>query len=182
MAIIEQCSRCGRELSSCPYYDKDATEPCKSYQFPIDNSGFFSNFFSINGRIGRVQYLVMMLITVIVFYALTFYISFWVAATTGTGDIDKKILIITVIAAIPASALMIVAGIRRCHDSGASWWYSIMPIVLLFSINILTIVLGAGAIFFLFFQKGDEFVNNYGTEPLKTYKSQVRWNVEEKEE
>ena len=89
--------------------------------------------------------------------------------------VNSNLILISVIAFIPSAALMIVAGLKRCHDSGVDWWYAIMPVVLLFMVNIITIILGAAAFFFLFFQKGNEGVNPYGTEPLKPYQPQIQW-------
>lgn len=41
-------------------------------------------------------------------------------------------------------------------------------------VNIITIILGAAAFFFLFFQKGDEGVNPHGTEPFKPCQPQIQ--------
>lgn len=87
--------------------------------------------------------------------------------------VNSNLILISVIAFIPSAALMIVAG-KRCHDSGVDWWYAIMPVALLFMVNIITIILGAAAFFFLFFQKGDEGVNPHGTEPFKPCQPQIQ--------
>lgn len=177
MAIIEQCNNCGRSLSDCPYYDKDSVGLCQNYVKPIDNSRFFSNFFSPKGRIGRVQYLVTVLIAVAFYLLLSFVLGLIVGMIFGQDDF--YILLVSIISFIPAAALVIVAGLKRCHDAGVDWWYSIIPILLMFASGLFLLVIGAAAFFFLFFQKSEEGLNECGTEPLKPYSAQVDW-VEDK--
>lgn len=176
MAIIEQCNNCGRSLSDCPYYDKDSVGLCQNYVNPIDNSRFFSNFFSPKGRIGRVQYLVTVLIAVAFYLLLSFVLGLIVGMIFGQDDF--YILLVSIISFIPAAALVIVAGLKRCH-AGVDWWYSIIPILLMFASGLFLLVIGAAAFFFLFFQKSEEGLNECGTEPLKPYSAQVDW-VEDK--
>ena len=88
MAIQDQCNKCGRSLSDCPYYDKDYTGICRYYVEPIDNSKFFSHFFTAKGRIGRVQYLVTALIAV-AFYALLY---FGIGKISGINEVTGSII------------------------------------------------------------------------------------------
>jgi len=177
MAIIEQCNNCGRSLSECPYYDKDQAGVCNHYVKPIDNSRFFSNFFSAKGRIGRVQYLVTVLIAVAFYLLLSFVLGLLVGMKYGQNDFYINLIVI--ICFIPAAALIILAGLKRCHDAGVDWWYSIVPILLVFITGLIPLIIGAAAFFFLFFQKSDEGLNEFGTEPLKPYSTQVEWKEEQ---
>lgn len=176
MAIIEQCEKCGRSLSSCPFYDKDSVYICQNYEKPIDNSRFFSNFFISKGRIGRVQYLVTVLISVAFYYLFAFAIGAILASVLGSNFVTENIILITFFCLIPSAALIIIAGLKRCHDSGADWWYAIVPVLLLFVSGLLFLMIGAVAFFFLFFQKGDEDINEYGTVPLMPYQPQIEWD------
>ncbi len=176
MAIIEQCNHCGRSLSECPYYDKDHVGLCRNYVNPIDNSHFFSHFFSPKGRIGRVQYLVTVLIAV-AFYALLAYgVVAIIDKTYGQNEVIDRVIII--VSFILAAVLVVFAGLKRCHDAGVDWWYAIIPILLIFFMGLSVLMIGAVAFFFLFFQKSIDGLNEFGTEPLKPYLPQVEWKEE----
>lgn len=173
MAIVEQCNKCGRSLCECPYYDKDDVGFCEHYVKPIDNSRFFSHFFSAKGRIGRLQYLVTVLI-VVALYALVYYLLRYFFPTVDGSD-GNEIMNSTIdtICFIPVAALIIIAGLKRCHDAGVDWWYAIVPIALLFVTGLWVLIIGAAALFFLFFQKGEDGLNEYGSKPLKPYLPQI---------
>lgn len=176
MAIIEQCNKCGRDFSECPYYNQEENLPCQFYQLPIDNSGFFSNFFSTKGRIGRVQYLVITLIGIALAFLISLYIGVLYAALTGDVDYDNTTsTVIGCIALLPLVVVMVLAGIKRCKDSGTDTWYAYIPAVCLFILNGILGILCIISIFYLFFQKGDEGINPHGTEPLKPYQPQIQW-------
>jgi uncharacterized membrane protein YhaH (DUF805 family) len=167
MAIVEQCNKCRRSLSECPYYNKDDVGFCENYVKPIDNSRFFSHFFSPKGRIGRLQYLVTVLIVVALYALVCYLLRFFLSADEIRNSAIPSICF------IPSAALVIVAGLKRCHDAGVDWWYAIIPIVLLFVFGLVELVIGAAAFFFLFFQKGEDGLNEYGSEPLKPYLPQI---------
>ena len=172
MANVEQCNKCGRSLSECPYYDKDSVGICRHYVDPIDNSRFFSNFFSPKGRIGRIQYLVTALIAVGLF-GLLYYLLRFIFPTVDGPDGERNEAINMIISFIPAATLIILAGLKRCHDAGVDWWYALMPILLLFVTGLAVWVVGAAGLFFLFFQKSEVGLNECGTEPLKPYLPQI---------
>ncbi len=169
MANVEQCNKCGRSISECPYYKKDDVGFCENYVKPIDNSRFFSHFFSAKGRIGRLQYLVTVLIVVAV-YALVYYLLRFFPTADGYEIWNS---VIHTICFILAAALIIIAGLKRCHDAGVDWWYATIPIVVLFVMGLVVLIIGAAAFFFLFFQKGEDGLNEYGSEPLKPYLPQI---------
>ena len=176
MAIVEQCNKCGRSLSECPYYNKEYVGLCQNYVKPIDNSRFFSHFLSVKGRIGRIQYLVTALIAIALYLLLFYLLGYFFPTVYGPDGYEiKNIVINTAISFIPAAALIILAGLKRCHDSGADWWYAIIPIMLVFITGLLPLMIGAAAFFFLFFQKSEEGLNEHGSEPLKPYLPQIEW-------
>ena len=69
---------------------------------------------------------------------------------------------------------MIVAGIKRAHDSGVSSWYSLVPLIPLFFLNIITFILFCAGCVFLFKDKGEEGVNEHGSNPTEPYNEQIR--------
>ena len=174
MAINEQCYKCGRDYGSCPYYVQEEVNPCQYYLKPIDNSGFFSHFLSSKGRIGRIQYLVTVLIAVAIYIALCFIVG----ALVGPYAVQNNAILISLLCMIPSAALIILAGLKRCHDSSADWWYAIVPIVLLFVTGLIVVAIGVIAFIYLYCQKGDEGLNAFGSEPLKPYEEQIRWQQE----
>ena len=153
MAIIEQCNRCGRGLGSCPFYSHEENDPCQNYLKPIDNSRFFSHFFSPKGRIGRTQYLVTVLIACAI-WVLSFIICTLVDSDTLQNQ-ERLILLLTL---IPCVILIAMADIKRSHDLGEDGWY----IFKTSNIN-------------LFCKEGDEGLNAYGSVPLEPYDDQIIW-------
>ncbi len=168
MAILEQCRKCRRDLGSCPYYVYEEVKPCKDYMYPIDNSTFFSNFLSQKGRIGKIQYLVIIIISICIFYPncflameiadFLFKIGFNLLNSFGVNFLICSIIFIIVWVA-PSIIIASFARKRRCNDLGTSYWS--------------TTFIG------LLFRKGEEGVNDNGTEPLKPYSPQVKWREDE---
>ena len=162
MAIHEQCCKCGRDLSSCPFYDQETVNPCENYLYPINNQGFFSHFFSYKGRIGRLQYLV----TALIAYALFLFPLMMV----GEKAAESNGSFIVYICFIPCSVLHFLAMIKRLHDKSKEWWWAFASFV-----PYIGVIVGL----YVLFMPGDEGLNDYGTEPLKPYKPQVEWEIEE---
>ena len=168
MAIPEQCENCRIGASSCRFYDKDNPNVCQFYVKPIDNSGFFSNFFSFDGRIGRLQYLVMILIGLALSVLL-----FMLLVGTDVDDIRGADLFQKIISFIPLIFFLILGGVKRCNDTGDAKWMSLIaPISLFVPLGIFIFLI---AILYLCLKKGQEGLNENGTEPLKPYQSQVGW-------
>ena len=169
MAIPEQCENCRIGASSCRFYDKDNPNVCQNYVKPIDNSGFFSNFFSLDGRIGRLQYLVMVLIGLALSVLLfMFFVGTDVDDIRGAGFYDK------LISNVPLIFMLIWGGIKRCNDTGDAKWMSLIVPISLF-LPFAGIFIFLIAILYFCLKKGQEGLNENGTEPLKPYQSQVGW-------
>ena len=156
MAIIEQCNQCGRGLGSCPFFTQEENDPCQNYIKPIDNSGFISHFLSPTGRIGRIQYLVTTLIAVVFCVALYFIIS----ALVGPSAFHNNANLILLFCLIPTVTLIVLAGIRRCHDFGEDGKFAMTGFIQ------------------MYFKDGDEGLNTFGSEPLRPYEDQVNWQQE----
>lgn len=154
MAIVEQCNKCGQGLGNCPFFSHEEINPCQNYIKPIDNSGFFSHFFSPKGRIGRKQYLVTVLI------ACAFYVlACIVCAMAGPGAVHNNADLILLFCIIPCMILIILASIKRSHDFGEDGLF----------------IFKAFAKFQLHCKEGDEGLNAYGSEPLEPYDEQIAW-------
>lgn len=175
---IEQCGVCGREFEGCPFYETEQERPCSKYVLPVDNSGMFRHFFSTKGRIGRMEYVIIAIVALILMYVLAAYLGAWYIDYTGDVEALSDMLtasVIGCIGALPSAALLVVAGYKRCHDSTSPTWYAWVPSVSLFVfLGWISVVICSAAIFFLVFQKGDEGINAHGTEPGKPYDEQLR--------
>ena len=141
MCNIEQCSRCRLNFDTCGCYDDTVTTPCSHFVNPIDNTKMFNRWYKFTGRIGRLEYSIMLVIAVVLYLLLLHGI---------------------------------VAGIKRAHDSGVSSWYSLVPLIPLFFLNIITFILFCAGCVFLFKDKGEEGVNEHGSNPTEPYNEQIR--------
>ena len=109
-----------------------------------------------------MQFFVTLLIALALF--------FFILMIVGEKTIESKGLFFEYICFIPSYILCFLAMIKRLHDTGKEWWWAFMSFVPYI-----------GRIFSLYvlFMKGFEGLNQYGTEPLKPYKPQVEWDIEE---
>lgn len=171
MSNIDQCSKCRRceDSYSCEYYTSEDPTPCLHYERPIDNSKFMGRFFLWTGRIGRLEYIVTILVAVFAYFALAFYLG----AFHGSILSSMNIYIILILLMLPSIYIIIVAGIKRCNDSRANKWFSIAPIMILFFIGLIPLIFGALAAIYLLFTKGEDSINEHGTIPLEDYSSQI---------
>ena len=68
MCSIEQCSRCRFDFDSCGHYDHTDPTPCSHFVKPIDNSKMFARWYKFSGRIGRLEYVLTLLISVVLYF------------------------------------------------------------------------------------------------------------------
>ncbi len=166
MSNLQQCKSCRKLFAECQHYNTENENLCEHYEKPIDNSKMFSHWYTWNGRIGRLEYI----ITIFTIFVITSILSALFVHYSCTNDIDRNIsyLILTLasVAYVISRYLIVVAGIKRCHDSRTSIIYAFLISCL--SSSILCIV-GVVAAFYLFFQKGEEETNEYGTAPQQPY-------------
>lgn len=108
--------------------------------------GMFSNSFSFEGRIRRLEYGLSM----IIYYVSTYLISFALGYLLALNDVDvESNMLIIYIVLIPAIWFGLAQGAKRCHDRGNSGWYQIIPFYFLW----------------MLFAEGDDGVNDYGINP-----------------
>ena len=104
----------------------------------------FSNSFSFNGRIRRLEYG----LSILIYYVITFLVGF-VLGFLGLSDGVTYGLEILYIFMIPPFIWLIAQGTKRCHDRGNSGWYQLIPFYSLWMI----------------FAEGDDGINEYGPNP-----------------
>jgi len=99
----------------------------------------FSNPFSFNGRIRRLEYGLSYII---------YTIFYFVIMSLNLGSEDESLSIIPMIF-IPIVWFLLAQSAKRCHDLGKSGWWQIIPFYLLWMI----------------FKSGDCGSNEYGESP-----------------
>ena len=155
----DQCNTCQYDYQ-CTIQEKLNFKydeiPCEEYVGPTNNSkGMFNRLFTYKGRIRRLEfglsYLFYNLIVIAIAYSPDFIALSPELLVGGYIQLAFLTLCFLVI-------LMCLQSIKRCHDLGKSGWWIFMPIY---------------NPFFLLFAEGDDFINEYGTNPKESYESQV---------
>ncbi len=110
-------------------------------------------FFSFNGRAGRLEYLgIVMSATVVHFINALLFVDLESFRGDGTFDASPLYFIPFVLATWATWC----AAIRRCHDLGRSGFFLLWQIVPL---------LGLAASLFIIFGRGDDMKNRFGPPP-----------------
>lgn len=174
MSNFDQCRYCRYDFSTCQYYSKE-NEQCQFYSLPINNSRKFYRMFKHSGRIGRLEYILTLILSFILYYFMCIYITIFCINTFGYSFINSSIVnySLTLICSILPTYLIIVAGLKRTHDTRVAWYYSLTPLIILFFLNILTIIIAAAGIIYLFINKGEDGINEHGSDPRKPYLDQI---------
>lgn len=149
MSVFEQCKSCGRFKKNCFPKTNESEKLCGSYTPPIDNSGIFRRIFSHRGRIRRFEYCLSYILFQII------YIGYLISSMS---DSDSGLHIIVQLLTMLSIVVMILQGIKRSHDLGHSGGWILLPIY---------------SPFWLLFAQGEEGVNEFGSNPRKSYTSQV---------
>ena len=175
MSNLHQCNRCGMRSYECGYYDHGNNEVCENYVLPLDNSKMFSHILTTKGRISRTEYALTFVFALILMIIGNVLLGYLLLSMGVLIESRTELFLWNMVSYIPGIYLMVVAGIKRAHDSGAKWWYSLAVVALLLVINIFTIVLGIAGCIFLFKDKSEEGVNEYGSDPTQPYYSQLEY-------
>lgn len=122
----------------------------KSDKLPINNSkGMFRRIFTWKGRISRTEYCITYILYLICYFCLPVYIGMTSRYDSGYGVFFFAVFIMVV---------LILQGIKRCHDMGHSGWFILIPVF-----NPI----------WLMFSPSDDDVNEYGTNPKIDYDLQI---------
>lgn len=97
----------------------------------------FSKSFSFDGRIGRTEYCISMIIYIIAYCILAVVIK----------ENDEASILGLVF--VPLFWFILAQGAKRCHDLGQSGWMQLIPFYVLW----------------MFFQEGNYYSNSYGEHP-----------------
>lgn len=177
MCNIEQCSRCHLDFDECGHYDhSDKTQSlCNYYIKPIDNSKMFARWYKFSGRIGRLEYILTLIISVVLYFFVLLFVGQILRWTGHTIDNETEMYVFSFGCMVPSVFLAIAAGVKRTHDTRVSTWYSLVPLIPLFFINIITIVLFCAGCVYLFKDKGEDGINEYGSNPTQSYSEQLKF-------
>lgn len=175
MSNLHQCNRCGLRSYECGYYDHGNNDVCQNYVLPLDNSRMFSHFLTTKGRISRTEYALTFIIGLLLMFIGNVILGYILISNGVYIESRAELFLWGFIGFLPGMYILVVAGIKRAHDSGARWWYSLAVVALLLVINIFTIVLGIAGCIFLFKDKSEEGVNEYGSDPTQAYNSQLEF-------
>ena len=173
MSNLHQCNRCGQRAYECGNYDHGNNEMCQHFTLPLDNSRMFSHWYSFTGRIGRLEYMLTLLIAAALYFFVMFAVGRIMVLNGWVIDSTLGLYLFTFGCMIPSAYLAIAAGVKRAHDSGVSPWYALTPLIPVLFLNVITFVLFCAGCIFLFKDKGQEGVNEYGSNPVEPYGEQV---------
>ncbi len=182
MSNIDKCSCCRLDFDTCGHYDYSDTKPCSNFVMPIDNSKMFARWYKFSGRIGRLEYVLTLLISVDLYFFVILGVGQILQFVGITIESNTGLIFFTLVAMIPSVYLMLAAGIKRTHDTRVSVWYSIIPVVvalcLLIGIipGLIPILIGVAGCVYLFKDTGKDGVNEHGSNPVQPYSDQLRYD------
>lgn len=173
MCNIEQCSRCRLDFDNCGHYDHTDPTPCSHFVKPIDNSKMFARWYKFSGRIGRMEYAITLAAAIVIYFFILLGVSQILKATGITIETEAGIYVFTIGCMLPSVYLAIAAGVKRTHDTRVSSWYSLVPLIPLFFLNVITFVIFCAGCIFLFKDEGEDGVNEHGSNPVQSYAEQI---------
>ena len=173
MCNIEQCSRCRNNFDTCGYYDHSNPAACSQYIRPLDNSKMFARWYKFSGRIGRLEYAITLVAAIVLYFFVLLGVGQILRLTGHTIDSETDMYVYSIGCMIPSVYIAIAAGVKRTHDTRVSSWYSLVPLIPLFFINIITIVLFCAGCIYLFKDEGEDGVNEHGSNPVQPYSEQI---------
>lgn len=173
MCKIEQCSRCRLDFDSCGHYDHTDSTPCKNFVKPIDNSKMFARWYKFSGRIGRLEYGITLVAAIVLYFFICLGVGQVLQVTGHYIETETGRYAFTIGCMLPSVYIAIAAGVKRTHDTRVSSWYSLVPLIPLFFLNVITFVLLCAGCIYLFKDKGEEGVNEHGSNPTQSYAEQI---------
>lgn len=181
MCSIEQCSRCRLNFDACGHYDHTDPAPFNNFVKPIDNSKMFARWYKFSGRIGRLEYVLTLIISVVLYFFVLLGVGQIMLAAGVTIESSLEIYLFTLGAMLPSVYLMLAAGIKRTHDTRVSVWYALIPVVVAFCLmlgiipGVIPILIGVAGCVYLFKNAGEDGVNEHGSNPTQPYAEQLNF-------
>lgn len=177
MCSIEQCSRCRLDFDKCGYYNNTDPALCSHFVKPIDNSKMFARWHKFSGRIGRLEYAIALVMAIALYFFILFVVGLTLGATGYYQEYSKtELYMFSIGCMIPSVYIAIAAGVKRTHDTRVSSWYSLVPLIPLFFLNVVTFVIFCAGCIFLFKDAGEDGINEHGSNPTQSYEEQL--NIE----
>lgn len=173
MCNIEQCSRCHLDFDACGHYDHTDPAPCSHFVRPIDNSKMFARWYKFSGRIGRLEYAITLAMAIILYFLILLGIGQIIQMTGNQIESETGLYLFSIGCMIPSVYIAIAAGVKRTHDTRVSSWYSLVPLIPLFFLNIITFVIFCAGCVYLFKDAGEDGVNEHGSNPTQSYSDQI---------
>lgn len=141
-----------------PTNDPEVQSLEEPYEWPIDNTGIFTNVFTLTGRIRRLEFFLVMLIGFAILLILPFLFIIWRFA-------------------------LLAESIKRLHDIGLSGYWCIPAFVAdIFAIFagivspwllICCVIVFWGYVILMMLIPGTRGINEYGTNPKRSYREQT---------
>lgn len=173
MSNIEQCSRCRLNSYDCGYFDHSNSSLCRMYVKPLDNSKMFARWYKFSGRIGRLEYVITLVASIVLYFFVLLamdhilnFLGFTIVSAFGLYAFSFGCM-------IPSVYLSVAAGVKRAHDTRVSSWYSLVPLIPLFFLNIITFFLFCVGCIYLFKDAGEDGINEHGSNPTQPYGEQI---------
>lgn len=164
----------------CNVFTRDKNDLCEYYVKPIDNSKMFARWYKFSGRIGRLEYVLTLIISVVLYFFVLLGVGQILQAAGVTIESTLGIYLFTLGAMLPSVYLMLAAGIKRTHDTQVSVWYALIPVVVALCLmlgvipGMIPILIGIAGCVYLFKDAGEEGVNKHGSNPTQPYAEQIR--------
>lgn len=137
----------------------------------IDNSKMFSHCWSTNGRIGRLEYGLTLIFSILL-YAILLMSGARIGDYIGLDQESDYYMVAHIISMAIPMTIMGLAAIKRAHDAGKPIEKCITPAIVLFLITLIrggrfiTLFLAVFLCWgYLLFYKSENDVNEYGTKP-----------------
>lgn len=164
---------------NCTIYTNENNDLCEQFVKPIDNSKMFSRWYKFSGRIGRLEYVLTLVIAVVLYFFVLLGVGQILQAMGVTIESNVGLYLFTLGAMLPSVYLMLAAGIKRTHDTRVSVWYALIPVVVALCLmlgiipGVIPIMIGIAGCIYLFKDAGEEGVNEHGSNPTQSYAEQI---------
>ena len=173
MCNIEQCSRCRLDFDSCGLYDHTDSALCSHFVKPIDNSKMFARWYKFSGRIGRLEYVLTLVMAIVLYFFILLSVGYILQASGINIESKTDLYLFSFGCMIPSVYLAVAAGVKRTHDTRVSSWYSLVPLIPLLFLNVITFVIFCSGCVYLFKDAGEDGVNEHGSNPTQPYNDQL---------
>ena len=169
MSDQRQCECCKKRCYDCGYYDNNSSSFCDHFEAPVNNSRMFSHWYAATGRIGRLEYILTLLLALMLVGIMYLIANTYIEANDILLYTSWDYRIYTGVVFGPSIILLVLAGIKRAHDAGSPDWLAYAPVAYIIWPNIFLLIFGILGTLYLVKDPSEEGVNEYGTNPSDVY-------------